>query len=385
MMPAIRKPTSVLAIVLLTAWLSAATLRGAKPPKDQPPPPDISYSIQLLGTLGGSSEAEAMNERGDVVGFSETGDGGVKPFVYLRNAGTIHNLYDFFTAEDQQRWISWWPYGVNSAGQICGSAYQWNDVGQAEEFAVRFTPQNTDDEGSLVPARVEIAAPTPSNAEDINEWGDVTGRYLVQGVLARAFVFTDESGLEDLGDLGGGEAAGAAINNLGEVTGTSYKADGSARAFRFRPGLGMEDLGIIKAGVNDGFGNFSSGRDLNDAGAVVGQASAGARKGRSLVHAFRDAGQGMTDLATLGGSRSIALGINSHGEIVGWTHDKTNSMVYFLYTDEFGMVELEPLITNLPAGTDKLRVVGINDAGEICGTITFTDQTSEAFLLTPNP
>jgi len=152
---------------LITGLVSAGTLLagkggkgGGKPPQDDPPPAvNISYSMTLPGSLGGSSEATGMNEQGDIVGYSGTGDGGVKPFVYLSETGTIHNLYDFFTPADRERWISFWPYDINDQGQIAGGAYQPNADGTATEFAVRFTPEQTDADNNLIEAVVEIVGP----------------------------------------------------------------------------------------------------------------------------------------------------------------------------------------------------------------------------------
>ena len=72
---------SLFALAMLAVLVSAGTLLGGKPPKDDPPPDDppseitISYSITLLGTLGGDSVAWGMNEWGDVVGRSQTAVG----------------------------------------------------------------------------------------------------------------------------------------------------------------------------------------------------------------------------------------------------------------------------------------------------------------------
>lgn len=387
---------SLFALALLTVFVSAGVLLAAKggnkPPKDDPPPPppDVSYSITLLGTLGGNNSASAMNEHGDVVGSSGTADGGVKPYVYFRDTGVIHNLYDLFTAEDQQRWISWWPRGINSQRQICGNAYKQNEVGEAEQFAVRFTPQYTNNTGNVVPARVEIVGPAGfgSNAQDINEFGDVTG-YYHGGAILRGYVYTDEFGAEDIGDLGEGYTYAYAINNSGQITGSFWFADGEGRAFRFTPGVGMEDLGIIKTSNDPSHEDFSHGRDINDFGVVVGFSPAGKHKGFAVTHAFREAGQGMDDLGTLegsdGGAVSRAGSINSHGEIIGSAQDKDNRIVKFLYTEQFGMVELEPLIVNLPSDTTIIGATQINDAGEICGEIRFMDGSSEAILLTLTP
>ena len=249
-----------------------------------------------------------------------------------------------------------------------------------------------DGNGAIITAaKVQILGPPAQSAYgyDINEFGDVTGGDTSSGIF-RGFVYTDEGGFEDIGDLGGGSTLAYKINNLGQIAGVSHDADGNPRAFRYtpstienQPGI-MENLGIIKAGSPSLYGNSSSGTDINDSGVVVGNASAGARKGSNKYHVFRDAGAGMEDLGTLGGPLSKTVGINSDEEIVGRAYDRDNQNVNFLYTDEIGMVALEPLITDLPADTEKFWVRGINDDGDICGTITYTDGTGEAFLLLPN-
>ncbi len=377
---------SLFALALVAVFVSAGTLfagkGGNKPPKDDPPPepPTISYSMKLLGTLGGaSSSAMAMNELGDVVGESEMVDGG-DSFVYFNNTGTMHRLGDLVTAADQDKWhwTSNKAYGINSQGQICMWLQQ--KVPHHASHAVRISLV-FDEDGIVVPgqAEVEIVAPDPSYATDINEFGDVTGEYGYTG----AFVYSDEIGFDDIGDLGGGYAHPAAINNFGQVAGTSENAAGETFAFRYTPGLGMAGLGVIEtAGPNNT--DRSVGRDLNDLGDVVGWATAGKRKGLSVYHAFREAGQGMESLGTLGKPESWAKSVNSSGAIIGEAYDTPNrDELEFLYTDEIGMVELAPLITNLPPDTGFVTRQ-INDAGQICGTIYLADG-AQAFLLTPNP
>jgi probable HAF family extracellular repeat protein len=382
---------SLFALALLAVFVSAGALlagnNGKKPPKDDPPPDDppteitISYTMTLLGTLGGStSSVTAINEQGDVVGKSQMADGTKEIFVYFNNSGTMHRLRDLVTPTDQLDW-SWTSntaHGINSQGQICMWLQRTNPYAS---HAVRISLVFDEETGVVIPgqAAVEIVAPDPSYATGINENGDVTGEYL----YSVAFVY-DTDGYREIGDLGGGYAHPAAINNLGQVPGTSENADGDVRAFLYTPGFGMEDLGIIKTWKDRFKADDSFGRDLNDSGVVVGDAAAGNQKGLHANHAFSEAGEGMVDLGTLGGGLdSAAFSINATGDVIVRGNDEDGQERSFLYTDDFGMLDLEPLITNLPANI-QITARQINDAGEICGRIIYTDGTAEAFVLTPN-
>lgn len=379
---------SLFALTMLGVFISAGTpLAGKGKPKPPPPPtPTLSYSITLLGTLGGfASEASDINERGDVVGRSQTADGSWAPFVYFIDTHEMVDLRDLLTPADQLlwRWDLFNPKGMNSTGQICGGALKLNESGTLQKYAVRITQQV----GGT--ALVEIVSPVASvkaEAEGINEFGDVTGSYQWPEGIVHAFAYSDfsEPQAQDIGDLGGSRAAGFAINNLGEITGWSDNADGESHAFVFIPGEGMQDLGIIK---NARGWNYSYGAALNDSAVVVGRSIAGMQHGSPVDHAFREAGNGMDDLKTLDGdSDSGAMSINSDGETVGWSVGRDSRWRGFLYSGEFGMLDLDSLITNLPAGTTGIVRWGIqiNNAGEICGSFTFTGGTAEAFLLTPN-
>ncbi len=311
---------SLFALALLALFVSAGTLLadkgGKKPPKDEPPAPNISFSMTLLPTLGGdTSAATAMNELGDVVGSSQMADGTKEPFVYFNNTGTMHRLRDLVTEEDEATWFwgSKGPAGINSSGQICMWLQQSDPhASHAVRISLVF-----DVAGAVIPgqAAVEIVAPHPSSAEDINELGDATGNYTSSSV---AFVYTDTAGFKEIGDLGSGWSFALAINNCGQVAGTSDNADGDGRAFRYTPGFGMEDLGIIETWENQkknrfGRADYSHGRDLNDSGVVVGNAAAGMQKGSFANHAFSESGQGMVDLGTLGGGlTSQAFSTTAH-------------------------------------------------------------------------
>ena len=81
-------------------------------------------------------------------------------------------------------------------------------------------------------------------------------------------------------------------------------------------------------------------------------------------HAFIwDSSSGMTDLGTLGGDTSYALGINESGEVVGYSFLADNATRHaFTWTASGGMVDLG----TLPGGAWS-EGQKINAAGQICG------------------
>jgi len=99
----------------------------------------------------------------------------------------------------------------------------------------------------------------------------------------------------------------------------------------------------------------------------------------------------MKDLGTLSGDDSEAYGINVWGDVVGMAQvnaeGAVNPFVAFVFTDDLGMLELEPLIVDLPAElSGQIAPWRINDAGQISGP--FSDNfnfSGQAFLLSPLP
>jgi probable HAF family extracellular repeat protein len=86
-------------------------------------------------------------------------------------------------------------------------------------------------------------------------------------------------------------------------------------------------------------------------------------------HAFIwDSTNGMTDLGTLGGNTSNALGINDSGQVVGWSYLADNITYHaFKWTPTRGMVDL-----GTPGGRWS-QASAINSAGEAAGQTTSPD------------
>src|SRR5881398_1538808 len=81
-------------------------------------------------------------------------------------------------------------------------------------------------------------------------------------------------------------------------------------------------------------------------------------------HAFVwNSSTGMTDLGTLGGNTSYALGINDSGEVVGYSYLADNFTRHaFTWTASGGMVDLGTLAVGQWSQGEK-----INASGEISG------------------
>jgi len=159
-----------------------------------------------LGTLGGpSSAAEAVNEKGDVVGWAEVEEGVSHAFLWTKqdgmvDLGTLGGTFSF-------------AYDVNEAGAIVGYSAL---PGDTEEHAFLWTKQDGMVDLTLDGFR--------SVAYAINDRGQVVGRNGTLDPLSiHAFVWTASKGMVDLAPLPGYASSEAfLVNNSGQVVGISY-------------------------------------------------------------------------------------------------------------------------------------------------------------------
>jgi probable HAF family extracellular repeat protein len=175
--------------------------------------------------------------------------------------------------------------------------------------------------------------------------------------------------------LGGDHSEANAINNRGEVVGFSKNRNGATRAFLWRPGRGMRGLGTLG-------GSGSGAEDINDATQVVGSSETS----DGSVHAFLwTAARGMEVLWTRrGGMRSLgtldgapdagADAINTHRRVVGTSADFFHP---FVWTPGDGMRRLPTL------GGDQGQPIDLNEFGQIAGTSVTSGGSLRAVLWTP--
>jgi probable HAF family extracellular repeat protein len=193
---------------------------------------------------------------------------------------------------------------------------------------------------------------------------------------ARAWRWTESTGIVDLGDLGGGTSEAYDVNADGTVVvGYSYSATNEHLGFRWTPGAGMQALpmyevidvsgdGDFMVGINiwrtasgqagffdpAGFGFWAAGVSTN------GQVVVGYKYVNTRAHAFRwtQAG-GLLDLGVTTGTESDARGVSGNGlVIVGEAQDNSIQGFYraFRWTAQGGMQDLGILGGPMSAAND---------------------------------
>jgi len=101
---------------------------------------------------------------------------------------------------------------------------------------------------------------------------------------------------------------------------------------------------------------------MNSVGGVVGAAATAIQPGHS--HAFYwDSQTGMSDLGTLGGDNSAAMGVNDAGTVVGWssTTNPVDPLHAFVWQSQSGIVDLGD-----PLGHGSLAF-DVNNHGQVIG------------------
>jgi len=272
----------------------------------------LSYSFVDLGNLGGDeSIAYALNDSGQVVGYSTTIDRRTRAFLYDSGTLTELNIPPEFSSD---------AFGINSLGQVVGGIAR---AGTLHGFVY--------DAGALTDLGT-LGGPN-SAATAINDSGEIVGRSSPTSVpyIEHAFKYSDGQ-MTDLGTLGGTNSAAYAINASGWITGEARRADGILDAFLYHDGT-MMDLGNFGGG-------FSFGTALNAFGQVVG----GSATADGFLHAFLLDDGVMADLGTLGGRNSEAWGINDLGQVVGDAdRDDMGGYSAFVYADG-AMTDLNSLV-----------------------------------------
>jgi probable HAF family extracellular repeat protein len=199
-----------------------------------------------LGTLGGSfSVAQAINDRGRVVGTSTTATGESHAFVWADGQMRDLGLAAYATAND-----------LNDRGQVTGG-YPLPEAFHAYRLQ----------RGHLVD--LDSADVPFSEGVAINEGGQVAGNSApAPAAFNHAFLWSRAHRI-NLGTLGGESSSASGINDHGAVVGQATTTDGSGRGFVWRHGV-MTDLGVLAAGGENG----SRANDINNHGWIVGASEA---------------------------------------------------------------------------------------------------------------
>jgi|SRR6185312_140478 len=354
--------------ILIPLLLAAASLVGWA---DVPVP---RYRIIDLGTLGGpASEAQAINERGQVAGWSDTPGGVRHAFLYsdgvMQDLGTLTGGSDSYATALNDRGQVVGYSGINGLGQQFPEVYQgfiWDQDGMRSLGAL-FCPCSYNDRYGA------------SGAYAINDKGWIGGdSETVRGSWVLHAAFWRGSPPQDIGGGAGDWSISRifGLNQLGVAVG-DYAADAGEQNIFNRQAALWRDANHLGLGILPGDAS-STALAVNQRGVVVGWS--GSADG-SVSHAFLWSGGNMHALGALHqGANSAALAVNTDGEAVGWSGSADGTAHAFVWRAG----RMQDLNRTIPeySGWVLTQASGINRRGEITGTGIHDGQT-HAFLLTP--
>ncbi|MCL4196924.1 MAG: hypothetical protein KJZ69_05470 [Phycisphaerales bacterium] len=304
-----------------------------------------------LGTLGGdSSGAAAINEFGEIAGWSNFEPGGS---IFVRHAVIWRGMemVDLGTLGGESSFAN----GMNNVGQVVGqSEYEFGN------FASRaFFWEN----GRMLALRAPRKGWFGGAAFDINDLGYIVGAGLGGETQATGTLWIDQQPI-DLGSLSGRGSTAYAINDLGVIVGLSQTAQEDTHAVMWVDRQ-IVDIHTPQIGV------FSVALDINNVGQVVGYAG---NNGLAPWAFIRDPGQPMRRLNDLAPPRlrlpwriDRADGINDAGQIAAEAKLPNN------FGDIWGVL-LSPVAPSVTLATpqpgrageaNRLRVTGCTPGARV--------------------
>jgi probable HAF family extracellular repeat protein len=258
------------------------------------------------------------------------------------------------------------PAGINENGQVAG----YSLTGQGDYHAFLYSSGAMQDLGAFGGSQ-----PYQSNAYGINNSGQVVGYATTNDNTVHAFLYSGGR-MQDIGTApGAGYSIARGVNSSGQITGDSYGIGIGEHGFLYSNGR-MQDLGILPDGDN-----WWTAKGINSSGQII----ASPTDPQTGQHSFLYTNGAMQDLGSLGAG-SCAFGINSIGNVVGWSyydHTVNGHAGGAFFWSNGVMHDLNELID--PSSNWFLSMAtAINDNGQIVGIGSNPSGQIDAFLLTPS-
>lgn len=374
------KTLSVILIGLVASLAIAVSAATA------PAPGEYKYRLDDLGFVKGmdASQAAAINNLGQVTGTAYKGKETCAFYYdhskkFMEDAGGLNSR----------------GFAINSFNVVAGDASFGPSVASTHAAILQ---------GGYAKDLGVLKGYVYSRANGINATGQVVGfsGQKRDSSDSRAFLWTGQTGMVDIGTLGGAFAQANAINDAGFITGTAQIRGpvDTTHAFIYNPqGAGlipMRDLGVLG-------GLYSNGTAINSSNHVVGYSSINDKANDTRVHAFLHDGNRMIDLGSLSrplstpaSDVSVALGINKLDQVVGYSflpavNGTARQQVAFLWTRTTAtpgtgkMVNLNTRLNDTGRNYVLISAVAINDRGQIVASAYNINDGGylRAVLLTP--
>jgi probable HAF family extracellular repeat protein len=318
------------------------------------------YRIKPLGLLGGCTSARAyaygVNSAGQVTGTACNAHGDFHAFLW-RNDGTPM--------------VDLGPPKIGSYSEAVALNASGLVAGYVNTSAATFAFVSRGD-GTPMRRLYDSLGGTVIYPTGLNDLGQMTGSANTGSGPAHHAVLwkNDGSPIRDLGTLGGDTSAGGAINASGQVTGGSYLPDNVTRhAFIWKnDGTPMVDLGTLG-------GDSSSGRFINASAQIAGYSALAGSTTETHAFFWRNDGTPMQDPGTLGGRSIVIVAFNDSGQLAGDSDAPTGHHAFVWMNNGTPMKDLGTFGGTFSYAHD------MNSSGQVTGEADFPGNgLAHAFL-----
>jgi len=336
--------------------------------------------INLAGAITGLY-ADANNV---MHGFLRTPQGRLITFD-APGAGTVPNLYFKSTPAGTYGGQGTYAMSINPEGAIAGSYIDGTNLGHGFLLAPdgKFTSFDDPDAGTT--------AYLGTFAWNINPAGVIAGNYWDAYSVRHGFVRTPNgkfANFDPSGSVSTFVCLAECINPAGAINGYYFTADGVAHGFVRSPDGKITEFDVPGAGTEGGQGTYSV--SINTEGAVTGQYVSSdnvthgfvrGRDGRITEFDFLGAG---TDGSQYQGTYAEA--INDAGEVTGEYTDSNDVQHGFVRTPDGRITKFDAPDAGTAAGSYEGTVpLTINAAGEVTGAYFDSNYVLHGFLRLAGP